>query len=99
MNPTISVITVLAVVLVLQVGPLVHFARLRTVSPCLRSSYCLLYVMLVAMAWMGFVVLLDVMGVSWVWLLPLLAVPVAFWAYLVATDFRAAGEGTSCPIR
>lgn len=99
MHATNVVIAVLAIVLVLQTIPLVHLLRQRSLSPCLRSSYCLLYVMLVAMAWMAFVALLEIMGVGWVWLLPLLALPIAFWGYLVATGFRTAGADSSCPIR
>jgi len=99
MHPTTTAVVILAVVLILQAAPLVHFFRVRKLSPCLRSSYCLLYIMLAAMAWMGFAVLQELTRVGWVWLLPLLGLPIAFWGYLAATNFRASGDGTSCPVR
>ncbi len=99
MHATIGAVIVLVLVGVLQVVPVVHFLRVRRLSPCLRSSYCLLYIMLLAMAWMGFILLMELTHAFWVWLLPVLLLPLAFWAFLAATGFRTAGDGASCPIQ
>ena len=99
MEASTGLIAALTTIALLQVVPLVHFIRVRRLSPCLRSSYCLLYVMLVAMAWMGLVALRELTQAAWPWLFPVLLIPLAFWAFLAATGFRTAGPSANCPIR
>ncbi len=101
MQPSTGLIAALTTIALVQGGPLVHFLVVRRLSPCLRSSYCLLYIMLVAMAWMGLVILMDITHAAWFWFLPILALPLAFWGFLAATHFRTAcdDDGANCPIR
>lgn len=69
-----------AMILLGHVAPLLHLMFTRKVQSCYRASYCMIYVMLLLMAWLLAFVLLDLSSRLDIGILPLL-LPFGFWIY------------------
>lgn len=89
----------LAWVLGLHLLPLAHLVSSRAWSPCYRTSYGFLYVMVTAIAWTLSLVL-GHLAPAKPYLWAPLALPLVLWAGLVFRGtHRDAGPGASCPRR
>lgn len=84
-------------VLALHLAPLVHLAASRALSPCYRTSYVLMYVMVTAIAW-TLALVLGALAPHKAFLWAPLALPLVLWLGLLRGGAHRRGPGgDSCP--
>ena len=69
-------------ILLAQVVPFIHILWSKKVNPCYKTGYCVLYLSLLAIAWLFALALPALVpGVSKIILLLILLIPFLFWIY------------------